>query len=70
METPLAKSKDFLERFWDLMHKKSTGTNFIAELDELAQKVQASLDEVYEAENELSTLRRFMRRIKARRKSA
>jgi len=52
------------------MHKKSTGTNFIAELDELAQKVQAALDEVYEAENELSTLRRFMRRIKARRKSA
>lgn len=70
METPLAKAKDFLEQFHDLIHKKQTGTNFIDKLEELAEKVQSALDEVYEAEIELSELRRTMRKIKERRKSA
>ena len=44
------KTKELLERFYDLIHKKDSGMNFLAELQELGSKAQAAIDEVYQAE--------------------
>lgn len=49
---PLEKAKDFLETFWDLMHRKDSVNNIMTAIQELGDKVQPALDELYEAERE------------------
>lgn len=61
----LNRSKEFLERFHDLVNKKHTGTNVFAELAELGDMVQEALDEVYQAEQDASPQMRHLKRLQA-----
>lgn len=49
----MKKATEFLERFYDLINKKQTGTGFIGIMEELAADVQEALNDAYQAQYDL-----------------